>query len=189
MACAVCGGSSTPEVRLVAPERLLGLPACRACADPIQQLTEGSLSEAEYTRYSQYLDANSTSRIQNEIQALWEAARQSSQPGAARLAEELDTILVSTTDSLDGYRIYNYLGLISEVATTEVGTQFLPSQATLRADVSELKKVAMIRARTAARAVHANAIIGITMAYFNLTPTVFAVSITGSAVIAEPSDS
>lgn len=186
MACGICGGSTTPDLRLPGPPSVEGLPACQLCAGPLVQLTNGTLDEAGYSRYLRYLESNAAPRIQRGVQAMWQAAG-AGQAGPSPAELEAERIMVTSSHQLQGYRIYNYLGFVSEEATVR-STQVFPSDEGLLAELGIGKRVAMKRARRAAASVHANALIGVQIQYVKMSDIFTVVAVSGTAVLAEPTD-
>ena len=107
-----------------------------------------------------------------------------------------DKILVTTTPGLEGYKIKEYIGVIS--AQTVLGTGFFTEVAAWAADLFGAESPALTRKIEAAREeslkklreraleVGADAVIGTSFAYSSNSRSMVSVVVTGTAVAAVP---
>jgi len=115
---------------------------------------------------------------------------------AQGMVDDAEKVLVSTTDTLDGYRVTNYRGV--ESAEVVIGTAFLSELSGDLADflgarstafekkLSEAKTVAFLLLKMKATRAGGNAVIGVDLDYTEFTKNRIGLIVNGTVVTIEP---
>ncbi len=105
-------------------------------------------------------------------------------------------LIVVTTPNVPGYKVKNVLGLVSGLTarTRGMGGRFVAGIESMvggevtafTCEIEKARKEALERAKSAARALGANAVIGLDMETSEVFQATMLISVTGTAVIVEP---